>query len=200
MRLPFPLFLAALLLLPSISNAESEQVSAMSEADATVLAETILPQVEAFRGLAFKHKVPVKLVDDAAARKHFKERLDRLLPESQMRAEQRVYEDLGLIPAGMDLRALLFDLLEEQAGGYYDPVSKTFFLLGDMPLGIVSILMAHELTHALDDQHFSLDGVIEEILADEDRTDAFGCVLEGSGTLVMSVRLQKRVMSLGAWK
>ena len=189
MRLSRLLLPFALLLLPLTGSAETPQVSSMTEAEATALADTVVPLVESIRGLEFKRKVPVKLVNDAAAREHFERRLDRLLPESQMNAEQRVYQDLGLLPAGMDLRALLFDLLEEQAGGYYDPETETFFLLGDMPRGIVSIVMAHELTHALDDQHFSIDGTIKEILDDEDRTDAFGCVLEGSGTLVMSVFL-----------
>lgn len=192
---PPRLLLIPALLLSAAASADAQQVSSMSEAEATALAATVIPTVESLRGLEFKREVPVKLVDDAAARKHFQARLDRLLPASQMRAEQRVYQDLGLLPEDLDLRALLFDLLEEQAGGYYDPQSGTFFLLGDMPQAIVTILMAHELTHALDDQHFGLDTTIESILADEDRTDAFGCILEGSGTLVMTVFVTQQTLA-----
>jgi hypothetical protein len=129
----------------------------------------------------------VRVVDDAAAKEHFKARLTKFWPEDQVRTEQQAYADLGLVPEGTDLMAVLFDILEEQAGGYYDPESKTFFVLGDMPRATAPILMAHELTHALDDQHFDIDAIIEPLMEQGDRAAAVGAVLEGSGTVVMSL-------------
>jgi len=154
--------------------------------EASRLTRDLIPRVEELRGLAFKRTVPVKVVDDAEARRHFKSRLDKFFPEKMLRAEQQVYEDLGLLPAGYDLSAGIFSLLEEQAGGYYDPDSDTFYVLNDMPRAAGAVLVVHELTHALDDQHFSIDRLFERTADDSDRSAMAGAVVEGSGTVIMT--------------
>jgi len=159
------------------------------------MAEEIAPKVEEIRGLKFKRAVPVKLVDDAAARAHFKSRLARLWPKSRMRVEQTVYAHLGLVPATTDMEAALFSLLEEQAGGFYDPESDAFFVLNDMPRSSAPLLMAHELTHALDDQHHDIDKLIEKVKEDEDRMAVVGAVVEGSGMAVMSGFLVREIQA-----
>ena len=128
-------------------------VSSLTGAQATAMVEELIPRVEEIRGLKFEKPVPVKVVDDAVARDHFKARMKKYWPEAEVRAEETAYAQFGLLPAGTDLEAILFSVLEEQVGGYYDPGSDTFFVLGDMPRSLAPILMVHELTHALDDQH-----------------------------------------------
>ena len=71
-------------------------------------------------------------------------------------------------------------------GGYYDPDSDTFFVLGDMPRSLAPVLMVHELTHALDDQYYGIDELFDKSKDDSDRSDVVGAVVEGSGTLVMT--------------
>jgi hypothetical protein len=160
--------------------------------EAAELAAEIAPIVEDIRGLKFKRAVPVQVVDDATARGHFKERMGKYWPETQIRAEERVYTDLGLLPAKTDLVAQIFDVLEEQAGGYYDPERDTFFVLGDMPRATAPIIMAHELTHALDDQTFGIDALLDKT-RDNDREGALDAVVEGSGTVVMTVFVVRQV-------
>jgi hypothetical protein len=157
------------------------------------LARQISGRVEQIRGLEFRKPVHVAVVDAATAREHFRRRTDELWPESRAQLEQRVYADLGLLPPGSDLRLLLLDLLEEQAWGYYDPDSDTFFVLDDVPPASAPILMAHELTHALDDQHFQLDSRFEELVEDDDASTAFAAVVEGSGTAVMTIFMMEEI-------
>ena len=145
--------------------------------------------VEAIRGLEFKRPVTVQVVDDAAVRKHAIERLNGFYTEEQLRAQQAVYTLLGLVPEGTDILEEYFEVMEEQAGGFYDPSKKSFFLLDDMPAGMAPILAAHELTHALEDQHFDLDQRVKEVFPDEDRVFARSAVHEGSAMLVMSLYL-----------
>jgi hypothetical protein len=177
------------LLAPASSRGEGEAAAAppaaLGAGEATLLALEIAPAVEAIRGLTFKRVVPVEIVDDAGARAHFDSRVRKFWPEDRLRAEQIVYTQLGILPAGSDLVSLLFDVLEEQTGGFYDPESGSLFLLDDMPPSTAPILMAHELTHALDDQHFDLDALIEGAGGGNDRETAIGAVIEGSGTIVM---------------
>src|SRR5262249_20351958 len=70
--------------------------------------------------------------------------------------------------------------------GYYDPGRHVFCVLDDMPRSLAPVLMVHELTHALDDQHYAIDAMLEKAGDDEDRNDAVGAVIEGSGTLGMT--------------
>jgi hypothetical protein len=176
----------ALLTLLAPPTPDAPKHAAVTPAQARELADRISLAVERLRGLTFKNPVAVKIVDDAEARKHFRARLDKFWPTAEVALQQKAYIQLGLLPAGTDIMSLLLDLLEEQAGGYYDPSTQTFFLLADMPPSAAPVLMAHELTHALDDQHFGLDPRLSAASKDDDRGTAMGAVVEGSGNLVMT--------------
>jgi hypothetical protein len=81
----------------------------------------------------------------------------------------------------------LLDVLEEQAGGFYDPRTKSFYLLDDMPKSMTALLAAHEMTHALDDQRFDIDGRLEKVADDDDASFALSAVAEGSATIASAV-------------
>lgn len=154
---------------------------------ARALVTSITPTVEAIRGLKFKEPVAVEMTDDAAARKYFEARLRAEAPDSRTEIEQAAYADLGLLPAHTSLKTTVLDALEEQAAAYYDPSRHAFFVLGDMPGSFAPFIAAHELTHALDDQYFDLDGMIDKAGGDDGRLGGVTAVVEGSGTLVMSI-------------
>jgi hypothetical protein len=63
----------------------------------------------------------------------------------------------------MDLLAKTMELLTEQVGGFYSPASETFYLMRSFTGDAARIILAHELCHALDDQHFDLDLGFERI-------------------------------------
>jgi hypothetical protein len=187
--------LVAASLVAAAPPGSTEPPAVISKDEAAELAKTIAPIVEDIRGLKFKHPVPVEVVDDAAARGHFEDRLHRHWPEDQRRADQVVYEALGLLPKNSDMEKEVYDVLEEQAGGYYDPDRDTFFVLGDMPRAAAPIIVAHELTHALDDQAYGIDTMVSKTLDDDDRGAALDALIEGSGTLVMSVFIRRQLDS-----
>ena len=178
---------AWLWLLASIVSVQPEATPAPGvSAEILELARAVTPRVEAIRGRRFKREVAMKIVDDEMARQHFEQRATKLWPREEIEHDQRALAQLGLLPEGTSLLDALLDLLEEQAGGYYDPETDTFYVLDDIPEGTASILIAHELTHALDDQHFDIDALLENAMQNDDRSAALSAVIEGSGTLVMS--------------
>jgi hypothetical protein len=150
------------------------------------IARRVVPVIEKLRGHAFRRTVPVIVESDSVARIHFAARIDEFQPPATIDAMQIAFAQLGLLPPATDLRRLYLDLLEEQAGGYYDTKRDVFVILGDMPATLAPILIAHELTHALDDQWFGIDSTLAAIGSNDDSQAAFDCVVEGSGTLVMS--------------
>ena len=152
-----------------------------SEADAEVA--KVLPELAAIRGIAFQSKVPVTVIDDKRARDYALARFRRMTPESKIRADEIAFRLLGLVPKDMDVLKTLLDVLEEQAGGYYDPGTKSFYLLDDMPKDMTPLLTAHEMTHALEDQRYGLDARIEKLVDDDDASFALSSLIEGSATL-----------------
>lgn len=171
--------------LESASGRGSDPAALVEVDSVTALTASILPRLAELRGLQFLHPIPVRVESDSAARAYFSARSARDAPPETLRVQSRAAALLGLLPAGFDLEAQLLDLMQEQAAGYYDPESKTFVVLGDMPRGAARGIVVHELTHGLDDQHFNLDSLMT-VQPGDDRMLALAAVIEGSATAVMS--------------
>jgi hypothetical protein len=84
--------------------------------------------------------------------KHMKDEDVKRLQRSEL-----VLKKFGLLPRDFDLEKLMVSLLREQVAGYYDPKTKTVNLLDWVPIEEQEPVMAHELTHALQDQTVNLD-------------------------------------------
>lgn len=164
-----------------------------SEADAEVA--KVVPELTAIRGLTFRSKVPVTVIDDKKAREYALTRFRHMMPESKIRADQTAFRLLGLVPKDTDLLKTLLDVLEEQAGGFYDPGTKSFYLLDDMPADMTPLLTAHEMTHALEDQRYGLDARIEKLVDDDDASFALSALIEGSATLAAAAYVTSAVGS-----
>src|SRR5208337_4117275 len=75
----------------------------------------------------------------------------------RLRRSELVLKKFGLLPRDFDLETFLVALLREEIAGYYDPKTKTVNLLDWVPMEEQEPVMAHELTHALQDQSVGLD-------------------------------------------
>ena len=75
----------------------------------------------------------------------------------RVQRSELVLKKFGLLPADFKLSSFLVALLREQIAGYYDPKTKTMNLLDWVPLEQQRPVLAHELTHALQDQSFNLE-------------------------------------------
>jgi hypothetical protein len=109
--------------------------------------------------------------------------LDAERPARELAAEQTVYRLLGVIPDTLDWRRLQLDLLAEQVVGFYDPRTTVLYLQDDPDDPTLSIVIAHELVHALQDQYMNVDS-LTSIRGDDDRVLAATAALEGQATLV----------------
>ena len=153
-----------------------------SQSELEALAREVQGQIEELRGERFRESVAVKVADRSTLVAYMKQRTEEMEPPEKLAADERVAKLLGLIPPDMDLLATTYRLLEDQVAGFYDPPSKTFFLMDSMPKGIAGPILAHELVHALDDQLYDLDATMMELKDDSDALQAFRFVVEGSGT------------------
>jgi hypothetical protein len=107
-------------------------------------------------GLPVKKEVKKRLTsrDEVVAylTKHMKDEDVKRLQRSEL-----VLKKFGLLPRDFDLEKLMVSLLREQIAGYYDPKTKTVNLLDWVPVDQQEPVMAHELTHALQDQTINLN-------------------------------------------
>jgi hypothetical protein len=95
-------------------------------------------------------------------------------------ADQRTLEKFALIPKGFDLDRFLVELLAEQIAGLYDPKEQEFYIANWIGLGEQRMVMAHEMVHALHDQHFRIDPWLKAARPNDDALLARDAVLEGS--------------------
>jgi len=148
------------------------------------------------RGLEFKRDVPVEIESREEMRKHLERDLEEEYGGEKLQNLSLAYAKLGLFPEGLDLKKSLLDFYTAQVAAFYDPKTKKLVLpedwAGGILLGAVQFLarrdimgemvLAHELTHALQDQHFSLEDRLRSS-DNDDRTLAFHAVAEGDATL-----------------
>ena len=80
-----------------------------------------------------------------------------MLTASALSALSWCEKKFGLLPRTFDLHSFLIKLLTEQVAGYYDEKTRTMNLLDWNEPEMQRPVMAHELTHALQDQSFNLE-------------------------------------------
>jgi hypothetical protein len=137
-------------------------------------------RVERLRGLRFRHPVPVAVVSPAQARREGLAEYDRSQSPGRQRAGEELLKLLGLLPRDADARGIEATVFGQQVAGYYDPRRKRLALVRGA--GVDDVTLAHELTHALEDQHFDLRRLARG--GGDDRSTAEQALVEGSATFV----------------
>jgi hypothetical protein len=116
-----------------------------------------------------KHEVKRRLVSrdevEAYVTKHTTEDEDA----KRLRRSELVLKKFGLLPRDFDLGTFLVALLKEQVAGYYDPKTKMVNLLDWVGVEQQKPVLAHELTHALQDQSFGLEKYMKPADIDLDK-------------------------------
>jgi len=157
--------------------------SAAEQALAAV--DGIILQVSKITGLKIKEPVKSAVVSREQIRGYIQERMKQTSTPERLHAQQVALQKFGLLPGGFQLEQFVVDLLAEQATAYYDPRRKQFFLSDWAPLDLQKPAIAHELTHALQDQYIDLDQFLQKDGMNQDEQMARVAVVEGQGVLAM---------------
>jgi len=199
--------IAALLTAPETPFAAAQQArrnaTAPSGGDWAALVEELQEEVEELRGWKFKHPVETGVCSEKRLREFIQKKAfeEEYGPDGLLRA-QAFLRMVGLIPADCDLRQTILDVLLNQIGGFYDPTAKVLYVLdrSDIDYGplLSRIIVAHELTHTLDDQYVDLDRLIKSRERTEDWSLTVGSVVEGSATALM-MRYTLKAMNSGQY-
>lgn len=153
--------------------------------DLTALSETIKPQVSSIRSLNFVQPFTIRYQTNAEIAAFLNEQFNESVPLITRQNYDLFIRVLGLHRGGIpfDFEAMKRTLLE-QVGAYYDPATRSVnFPIGSISPQILRVIIAHELTHVLQDQHFGLDR-LQNSATNSDQLLAHQALAEGDATLV----------------
>src|SRR5438105_4066124 len=164
--------------------------------NAALIAATVevLKETSEIRQLSILRPVQSSTQSRAEIERTLIKNLDEDMTAAQAHASELALRKLGLAPAEFQYRALLIRLLTEQVAGYYDPKTQQFHLADWIDLDGRKPIMAHELTHALQDQHFDLRRFEHWPKGDSDAELAAHALIEGDATLVMVLYVSSNPM------
>lgn len=179
--------------------------SSSADAERTVVAPERLTrverEVEQIRGLDFKRPVSVEVMTPEEVRAYAARLSSSRRAQQQVETSGELMKLLGMIEPDVDFAAVTSDIYGEQVAGFYDPETERLVLVEDV--GIDDATLAHELTHALDDQHFDLERLGSDPdsgpVYDGDGDVAESGLVEGTAMVVMTRYLERNpdAISLG---
>jgi hypothetical protein len=146
---------------------------------------SIVRSLSGITGLSEKHSVPYGRISKRQLRQFLTKRIKKTLKPEEIYADELSLKMFGLVPANFDLRKSTLDLLTEQAAAFYDYEKKKLFLLEGSSLNSETTTLAHELSHALADQHFNLETFMQDAPSNDDENLAHTAVVEGQASWLM---------------
>ena len=118
---------------------------------------TVEEQVESVRGLSYTSHVAVTPLTQEQIDRRVTKNFDKSYPVDFYARRSEAWGTIGVIPAGASIREALLAFQTGQVVGFYNPANQQLVYIGDTDLDLTErYILAHELTHALDDQHFGL--------------------------------------------
>ncbi len=156
-------------------------------------AERIAVKIQKIRHLKLKQPVPVVVRTPRQVARMLMANLSRDYTDQQLEADGTAGAMLGLYPRGVELKAETVGLMKTQVAALYAPRRNEMILIkgalanakqSTMERDIArDMILAHEFTHALQNQNFALENKLESFRHDGDRALALKSVAEGDATL-----------------
>jgi hypothetical protein len=139
------------------------------------------------RGLAFLEPVKYAQLKRSDIGAVVEKKIAEVYSEEDLSAAEFAYAAMGFLPKGFKMKDAYVRLLGEQIAAFYDQHEDKLFTFEGSPLAKLQnrIILAHELTHALQDQHFRLETFPLEVKDNDDLAMSVAALVEGDATLLM---------------
>src|SRR5262249_12259321 len=188
-RLPFVIFLALCGALVIQNSAAQQATTTTAARNAALLAATheVLKETSDLRQLSIIRQVQSSTQSRTEIERAMMKNFDDEVTPADLHAGEVTLKKLGLAPPDFQYRALMIRLLTEQVAGYYDPKTRQFYLADWIDIDGQKPIMARELTHALQDQHFNLRRFDHWPKGDSDAELAAHALIEGDATMAMAM-------------
>lgn len=161
------------------SPAPSNPQSLLSTADA------VFHEMSGITGLPIKGPLKKQIISRSEIRKYLTQTFHEDYTPEEVHVQEATLKAFGLVPPSFDLEKFLIAFYTEQAAGFYDPHSKTMFIADWVEPDLQQMVLAHELTHALQDQNFDLEKFLHGAAPNDDATNARQAIVEGYAMAAM---------------
>lgn len=159
--------------------------------------------VSRLRGQSYLEDVEPTLMTRSELSEEMKHQVEIDYTAEELALMDGTFKSFGLVPDDLDVRSTIIKLFTEEVAGFYDPRTKAMVLIredADKKPGLIGrffgqrpafdkeeqkVTLAHELTHALQDQLYGLKEMQERVENDDDMSMAFSALVEGDATLIM---------------
>ncbi len=175
----------------SASQRASLTSSASRNAALVAATNEVLKETSEIRELAILRPVKSSAQSRTEIERMLIKNLDEEMTAADMHATELSLRKFGLAAPDFEYRPFIIKLLTEQVAGYYDPKVQEFHLADWLELEGQKPVMAHELTHALQDQHFNLRRFEKWPRGDADAELAVHALIEGDATLSMTLYMAR---------
>lgn len=170
----------------SVPGTASASIPADIEAQMRSDIGVIILDVEESRGLPFLEVPTITILDEV----EFKERVNALLrndiDQDDIAGQDALFTLLGMLEPEDDLYEMIVTLYTEQVAGFYDGDTKEMVVpaSADGITPLQEIVVAHELVHALTDQHFEFNTEFERLIDEGigDDATALQALIEGDAS------------------
>jgi len=178
-----------------LQTALDAQVKAGARAYEAAERRPIEEAITRIRGLDFSHPVTYDSLSRAGIKKVIEQKLSEQYSDEDFKNIATGLSAFGLLDPGYPLKQKYIDLLGEQIAAFYDQHQHKLFMFEDASLRNSQnrVVLAHELTHALQDQNFGLLKMPLEIKNNDDLAVATSALIEGDATLAMSDFMMKNI-------
>jgi hypothetical protein len=179
-----------------LPHGQAQTAAAGAAQNAAIVSTTaaVLKETSELRELAILKAVKSGAQSRTEIERMIVKNLDADTTPEEMHAAEALLRGFGLAPKEFAYRDFLIKLLTEQVAGYYDPKAQQFYLADWIELEGQKPVMAHELTHALQDQHFNLKRFEKWPKGDSDAELAAHALIEGDATLAMTLYMARNPM------
>jgi hypothetical protein len=148
-------------------------------------ADEVFQQMSQITGLPIKTPLRKQVVSRPEIEKYLTQNLHEEMTPEEIHAQEALVRAFGLVSRDFNLEKFLISFYTEQAAGFYDPKRKTMFIADWIPAETQTMVLSHELTHALQDQSWDLESYLHGARDNDDATDARQAVVEGYATAAM---------------
>ena len=167
--------------------AASEQTSSST---LLATADQVFEEMSRITGLPIRAPLKRELVNRSQVEKFITGKIHEDNTPEEIHVQEGTLKAFGFVSSDFNLEKFLVAFYTEQAAGFYDPDHKTMYIADWPPPELQALVLAHELTHALQDQNFDLKKFLEAEKKDDDATAARQAVAEGHA---MAAMIQKMV-------
>ena len=151
--------------------------------------KSIAENVAELRGLPLTNQIEFSYISQDELQARIEKEFSEEYPVAEVEGEEKALQALDLIEPGFDLLEAMEQLLVDQIIGYYDDETKQLALVSEREEldAMNEVTLAHEITHALQDQSFSLGNLYPlQGAATADANYARLALVEGDASLAMT--------------